>query len=208
MRKLLSLLLVAVMLLSTLVLTSCDFMNTVEGFINDILGKEEEIRYTITEEEWNEMLKISNYTFKAETQGISIVIASAGSLLRYETDYPEIPEYSQAIAVDFANKVLITRYPDGTWTGQNFDESLTEITEVTLDTIGYFEDVVYADLVYEEATKSYTYKDETTIYSFKFENGVLVLGEMLPVDTTIDAQMTISDIGTTKVEIPEYQLAQ
>ena len=67
MRKILSLVLVAIMLLSTLVLTSCDtetIMQMIESIMQDQgLVAPKEVRYTITEEEWNAVMDATNFTF-------------------------------------------------------------------------------------------------------------------------------------------------
>ena len=61
MKKLLSLALVAVMLCTTLMLTSCEaVMKLVQMYY--IMDMESNIRYTVTEEEWNAAINLENYS--------------------------------------------------------------------------------------------------------------------------------------------------
>ena len=59
MKKLLSFTLVAIMLLTTLMLTSCDLLNQAKDYVHGLIGIET-TRYTITEEEWNNLPVIDN----------------------------------------------------------------------------------------------------------------------------------------------------
>lgn len=199
MKRFLSLTLVAIMLLTTLMLTSCDPIAEVKGFVNKILGKEE-TRYTITEDEWNAALDGTNYTATLESEGYTVIGAMAYPYAKTEIIAEDYPEYNQTAYMDMKNGYIYVK-ADSEWAKTGEDSIIMEESDVALRTeLG---ELNYADLVYDEATKSYNAKDEDTIYSFYFENGALVYVEMVPADTTINASQIVTNIGTTVIELPQ-----
>lgn len=200
MKKILSLTLVAVMLLTTLMLSSCEFMDTVMDFVNDIMGKEEEVRTTITEEEWLNTLEITNFTITMEAAGADVLMAFDDSLIEYNVSQGKEGYH---IFMDLEKGVIVAE-EESKWIGVKTE--VTDEKSITLGTLGLLEDINYADLVYEEANKTYIAKSTSTIFSFTFENGVLVSAELLPVDVEEDGIGYITAIGTTVVEIPEYEM--
>ena len=66
MKKFLSLTLVAMMLLTTFMLTSCDaVMELIQQYIP---GAKSEVRYTVPEAEWNAAFKMENYTVTSKNE--------------------------------------------------------------------------------------------------------------------------------------------
>ena len=88
MKRILSLTLVAVMLLSTLVLTSCD---AITDFFGGLFGgetKEEPARTTITEMEWRNAYKNNNYTLDFEQGGMRAILIVDDTVMKMEfVDY-------------------------------------------------------------------------------------------------------------------------
>ena len=79
MKKLLSFTLVAVMLLSTLMLSSCDFLtNIFNPSSNQDAG-----RTTITEMEWLNAFNVTNYTMNVQMNGESIITVIAADTKGY-----------------------------------------------------------------------------------------------------------------------------
>ena len=62
MKKIVSLMLVAVMMVMTL--TSCDL-------VDKLFGNDTETRYTITEEEWNAIMAMKNYTVNTTGKNVT-----------------------------------------------------------------------------------------------------------------------------------------
>ena len=200
MKRFLSFMLVAIMLLLTFALTSCDPVNDVKSFVNKVLGKEEETRYTITENEWNTAFNVANYTVSMESDGYSIVAELAYPYMKYAMSVPGAgDEYNQTVFMNLSTGELYAQQ-DSEWVKANAGDTADE-SEVALK--NEMVDIKFADLSYDEASKAYTYKDEDTYYSFKFENGKLVSIEMLSVDVSISARQTVTNIGTTTVEMPQ-----
>ena len=77
MKKLLSFTLVAVMLLSTLVLSSCDLLNQAKDFVHNLIGIEDgaEGRTTITKEELETSEEIQGYINELDKASIKALIA-------------------------------------------------------------------------------------------------------------------------------------
>ena len=64
MKKLISFALVVVMLLSTLVLSSCDeALKILNDYLDSQNNVQKEIRNTVTDEEWADILQSNNFTY-------------------------------------------------------------------------------------------------------------------------------------------------
>ena len=91
MKRFTSLMLVAIMLISTLMLTSCDPIGSVKGFVNKVLGKEtgEPAQETqITLEQWLAAGELTNYTVVMdEGYGFEITVSVANNLAMIKYHY-------------------------------------------------------------------------------------------------------------------------
>ena len=191
MRRILSLTLVAVMLLSTLALTSCD---AITGFLSGLFGNEPEVRTTITEAEWQKTFLLENYTIKS-TVDYNLEMLIDGSAMKISMSYSTM---SIELLADTEKDLAFYQY-DTAWIATQ-----TEISGLVGDaSLNYwFRDLKYEEFVYEETTKSYTVKTETKIYDLHFENGVLSNAMIMPKSTTNTGCIEIKNIGSTKVELP------
>ena len=208
MRRILSLALVTVMLLSTFMLTSCDFnqtWNDVRGFVEGMIDKYiggSDVRTTIDEAEWDNLYNSTNYTvIQKDSEGYySIEVADTKARI-----VAEFEGYKQSIVYDFEGGCLLSETKVG-WVGSK-SEFLPSVEYIILgETIGLYE-VEFEDLVYDEATKTYVWEDgEYIVYKFQFENGVLSYAiaeaEYMGMKETIE----IKNVGTTVIDIPSYMI--
>ena len=198
MKRLLAFVLLVVMLASTFALTSCELIKVqidtsgLWGLIDKIVGKETstEVRYTITQEEWNANIHMRNFT----------MVAGRGTYFKQTEQAVEVE--GQMMVRKNGVDYLLSK--DGyKWYGTPCDDF-----PVTYTLYERFEmDFKFTDLVYNEEYHSYDleiYEDE--IMSFSFENGVLVY-----ITIIFDYEsMTIGfkDVGTTVIDIPEFTIVE
>ena len=202
MKKLLSLLIVAVMLLSTL--TACD-LETAKGYLVNFLeqftttAKEDKVvRTTVTEEEYMNAFKVNNFTVKADTGEEGVYLVVDGSKIIYQIS---MGESGMSLKCDLEKHVIISSTSAGDLAYLSEDVASEE--EVTLANMGLLESYAYETLTYNEERKSYTYSDEYEIVEFFFEDGTLAKVVMsTPDDNTVQGE--VYDIGTSVVEIGEY----
>jgi uncharacterized lipoprotein YehR (DUF1307 family) len=202
MKKLLSLLIVAVMLLSTL--TACD-LETAKGYLVNVLeqftttAKEDKVvRTTVTEEEYVNAFKVNNFTVKAGTGEEGVYMVVDGSKIIYQIS---MGESGISIKCDLEKHVIISSTSTGDLA--YFSEDVASEGEVTLENVGLLESYAYETLTYNEERKSYTYSDEDEILEFFFEDGALAKVVMSnPNDTAVQGE--VYDVGTSVVELGEY----
>ena len=200
MKRFLSLTLVAIMLLSTLMLSSCDFIDNAKGFIGGLFGNGDDESTKITEAEWDAMFQITNFTIYAQVEGIEMYVAVADSLVQYELT---LGEYSEKYFADVSKGLVIAEY-QSSWVGEENGSALTETGKVTLGAFGWLDGIEYSDLTYNQGIGAYEAKDESTFYEFRFKDGVLVFIGMKPVDSSVNGVQKVTNIGTTTVTLPEY----
>lgn len=210
MKKLLSLTLVALVLLTSLV--SCD-METAKGYLINFLEQftttpetQEEFRTTITEEEWNATFQSANFTITVTARDEGGRIAVTDSAIIYEVNTGEI---SMGILVDVANECLLSETKAG-WLAyymEGLSAELEEIGGITLEMIGLSPDEgSFAELVYNEETKAYTMSEEGSTGEFFFEDGLLAKGTISTGEGDYAQSYEITNVGTTVIEIPEYTI--
>ena len=207
MRRILSLTLVAIMLLSTFMLTSCDeALKMLNDFMNSQTTTEssntntvpDEIRYTVTKEEWDDILQSNNFTYTQQIgtykQTVSFSVAGVEVKL-----YGVIGAYYVTIdGVDYM--FTLDRY--GEWVKRDSDILISSITldealsRQSIDLTSFFEMAEY-----NEETKTYLWREGTTQLEFYFENGKLVYMSGKEADTEM---LRIENVGTTTVEIPDF----
>ena len=204
MKKFLSLTLVAIVLLSTLVFTSCDIESILGGGVQITPNPEKEARAAITEMEWLKAFNINNY---------SLEIISGNEKYHYDITekafFGELFEKkdgsfvsSEKVYLDITNGYQIEQTENG-WVGSKIELTGEEMHEMIAM---FVPKINFADLVYQEATKSYLYKNEDIIFDFYFENGKIVRMEGMSTLPDDDSQIILSNVGTTTVELPEYSV--
>lgn len=203
MKRFLSLTLVAIMLFSTLMFTSCA---EVKSLINKVLGREE-VRYTIAADEWAKVDSINNFTMIRSNKSDDY---TSKQIFKYTTDalymyqgytFEEYDGIINEAYVDFKSQYVIQLDEQGNWVGV-YVEGLSEMYK-----IDKLFDIAFEDLVYDEDTKAYVYTDEwNQLYSFYFENGNLVRVMVASTNAEINETAIIENIGTTTVTLPQYTI--
>lgn len=210
MKKLLSLTLVALVLLTSLV--SCD-METAKGYLVNFLEQftttpetQKEIRTTITQEEWNATFQSANFTITVTAGDEGGRIAVTDSAIIYEVNSDGL---SMGILVDVANECLLSETKAG-WLAyymEGLSAELGEMGDITLEMIGLSPDESsFAELVYNEETKAYTIAEEGSTGEFFFEDGLLSKGVISMGEGEYATSYEITNVGTTVIEIPEYSI--
>ena len=208
MKRFLSLTLVVIMLLTTLMLTSCDPIAEAKGLINKVLGREEkEVRYTVTADEWAKVASINDFTatmsesYDGATVNITMAVTpdAAKVVMEYHTAGGNM---DVEMYWDIKEGYAIQPDGNGNWVGYETSEDILEEMGIN----AFVSEINFSDLVYEEATKSYLYEDkeEDTLYNFYFENGNLVRLTATSLDPEYPATATIDNFGKTTVTLPEY----
>lgn len=197
MKRILSLTLVAIMMLTTMSLTSCEML---KGFIDGFVG-ELTTRTTITEEEWNKIEDISNFTLEMNTNPGKYIIEVSEDFLRLERS--NSAGYYANMAYDLKNGYLLSETAVG-WLAYEGLGVAPSKDELKIFEMGFLDKVEFSALTYNEETKSYTYQSEDAIYEFRFENGALRSIDARGVDPEDTTNVKISNVGTTVVEISEY----
>ena len=195
MKKLLSLMLVAVMLLATLSLTSCDLSAIFGGSSTTTTPPEVEIRTTITELEWRKVYTSTNYELTLEAEDMKISVISSDTAMY--VDYMGLKLF-----VDPKTGAYISESEAG-YVGMVMGESMLG-EDMSLGGMGLFPTIEFSELVYDEQRKVYTYKNEDAIGEFQFEDVKLVYATVVPADTTVNGMFEIKNVGTTVLELPEY----
>ena len=203
MKRFLSLTLIAIMLLSTLIFTSCNYVNQAKDFVHGIFGIGDDARYTITEEEWNNAFEITNYTAIMMTDEYNVITSLDYPYMKYEMVSLDDSGLSEVMYMDLQTGDIYYE-ENGKWvklTGQYMivDEERTSLkVDLRIDEINF------DDLEYDKETKSYNYNQRTEAdMVFKFENGVLVSVEMFMKAGLDNTKQIATNFGTTVVELPQ-----
>lgn len=209
MKKILSLTLVAIMLLSTLALTSCnEVFEKVGGFVGGVVDKiipdkEPEYRTTITEFEWHQVAFIDNFTLEAKSDYQNITLVVDGDLLKADVEASEEAEIH--MIVDMKNYCLITKTGAG-WLAYKADVEMGMSVKPTLGEIGYLPEIEFSELEYSEEKGAYIYTDDMEVSEFYFRDGTLYEANIY--DYTTEAEITaraqIKNVGSSVVEKVEY----
>ncbi len=216
MKKLLSIILLVAMLAVAMV--SCK----PEDPTTDPTTPNAEARTTITAEEWAAACALDNYTY--EQQGTTVytmdgqtqtqessAICKRSATASYEK-YVETgdPDYEVYMVVEDGVCYVVRPLEGGTFDVWTTESGLYNLSE-NLD----FETATFESLVYNAETKAYDFnmnEDGMNVtYSFYFENGVIVkiVASATMTEGTVSATMsivvTISNIGTTTVDVPAFE---
>ena len=200
MKRILSLALICIMLISVLTLTSCQVYKTVDGFVKDKLQDWGVItRTTITREEWDANWYSNNFSLVYTRNGEfeSDIIKTETTMKGYMGE--QLIYFNTVDGVVY----IIIQMEDGNWyAGEWGNEDLAEYTLYdALDGDCYD---IYDELKYDNSKQVYTWSDDELTAEFKFENGALIIAVFEDVET--GEKLTISNVGTTSFEIPEYTI--
>ena len=196
MKKFLSLTLVAIMLLSTLMLTSCDaVMELLQQYISGLVP---EVRYTVTEDEWNAAVKMENYTVTSKNEDGTV------DVYKFSKDgYISDTEYGKKTYVFKDGNAYYLQQVGDSWVADSFGIDARTHTPLML-----LDNVSFANFTYNEARKVYVYTEDFATLEVYFENGVMVKFAMImdAGEKTLTFEYVISDVGTTVVDIPKYTM--
>ena len=159
MKKIVSLMLVAIMMVMTL--TSCDL-------VDKLFGNDTETRYTITEEEWNTIMAMKNYT--VNTTGKFVTTTTLNGETQTSEDnstvnakFTEDSQYYKSEGTRYGGETIVYEYyyatKDGVKYKLNADGSNAYEYEWESETFYDFcfgdSEVAFEDLTYDEAEKAY-----------------------------------------------------
>ena len=217
MKKILSISLVAVMLLSTLLLTSCDVASILGNFGGNFgfattpaettpaeTTPPAPKRFTITEAEWEAILNSTNYTWKISAfsqDSVYLVTDNAAKItIKYGDD-------TMTAYLEYKNGVVYQindREGNGQWVAF---EVATEWSETSLGkTVGLDSVEFFEELQYNEATKSYIHEEDGEKAEFFFEDGKFVKGTIVDLEDSLYS-WSVENVGTTTVTLPEYTVS-
>ena len=201
MKRILSFLLIAIMLFSMFLLTSCDPIGYVESFVNKVFGVD---RYTVTEDEWNNAFNISNYTAILLSDEHKVITSLDYPYMKYEMFNLKDTEQSALVYIVDLKTGDIYYNEDGEWIVVNEKSYIVDESRASLREDLRIDEINFNDLEYDDETKSYTYnKLMEADLVFKFENGVLVSIEMFMKAGLDNTKQIATNFGTTVVELPQ-----
>lgn len=207
MKKILSLTLVAVMLCTTLMLTSCDAV--MEMLKQYIPGLDSGVRYTVTEAEWMAAINMENYTV-VENSNVSLD-GETTTLYKYTKDgyYLKAGSKEKFYAFEGDECYLLEKGENGMVGKYAGSEKINRLP------MFWISDASLSAFTYDEANHAYVFSEEMEImegftkkvaFEVRFENGVLVNLTVAIGDNF--STYTISDVGTTVVDIPKYTIGE
>ena len=200
MKKILSLILVVITLLSTLALTSCDA--AMEMFIdymnaqntNQSTTPPDEIRHTITKEEWIAFADAKNFTAYNKYES-SIVYCTEYAVKLVDMNDPDKSVDPCTFFILKNNTCYTLFQSSGEWWASEYNSVLDQFNSLTLEShldSGMFTEEFYDSLVFNEETNTY----EMASVEIYFEYGILVYFK-------IEGNLIFGDVGSTVIEIPE-----
>lgn len=202
MKRIVSFLLVFVMLSSSLILTACDPIESIMSIFDKPDGtdnSENEIRTTVTKEEWKNVYKLTNHTIRLSFDGVILTVKAADTCVKmdlYMTGSGNTTTY-----YNLDNNTIIYKSSMG-WIGYVSD-SVPIIGSPKLEDLGYLPEISYDELVYDENSRSYTYEDNYSKVTLNFENGTLKDAHIISSD---DEEIKIANVGTTVIELPAHMI--
>lgn len=202
MKKILSLVLVCVMMISALILTSCqDTYKNVESFVKEQLENFGVIaRTTITEEEWLNAWNSENFTVSSSNDEMTLGVLRSGNKFKINM-FGEI-FYIEKVA---GKTLAIMKEGDAWYSMESAGIEASFWAESTLDDVVGLNFVEkFDEFEYDAEKQAYVYSEGQFIAELKFENGVLVDGIITSTQDDNSAKVVISNVGSTSVDIPEY----
>ena len=160
----------------------------------DESNTEEEIRYTVTPEEWEAMIVEKNFTLERIENGETVTVQ------KY-TEYALDVDGSLFVFIDDKTYQLVEE-EDG-WFA--YDCTYLELLHG-----GLLEECYMEDFEYDENEKVYVYKygeEMGCTLTIKFENGLPVNMTIVYFGESSDVVIRLmSNVGTTVIDLPEYEL--
>ena len=167
-----------------------------------VFEEKEDVRTTVTEEEWNSWINCTNFTLEYVSDEDSFIYKSTENAIEME---------SGTIILFIDDKQYYLKETENGYVA--YDCTDMEFTHNGLLSGGF----VYDEFVYNELLGAYVFDglDESGVWwEVKFENGVpvsIVWMEIIEVDgvekTFITGKM-YTDVGTTVIDIPDYVFAE
>lgn len=176
-----------------------------------------EIRTTVTAEEFEANMNQTNYTMSFEAEATYLQEPAYGMVMVSAT-----ATYSDLVSTGIASPVpyYVVKQDDvwygvieseNGWIGQVVNISDENAIAPLVACVSIFNlDHTYDSLVYDTEKKAYTFTQEVEdgwqMYCYYFEEGKIIKCEMLDTDSYGNGRITlsISNIGTTVIEIPEF----
>ena len=218
MKKFLSLALVAVMLLSTLLLTSCD-VASILGNLGGSFGSattpaettpEETTppapkRYTITEAEWEAILNSTNYTWKISHESNSVEYFVGDNAVCMISKQGDISNTVYGENKNGKVYQIMDPHQNGQWVAFEDEYASWDDDPSWGKQTGLADGELFEILQYNEATKSYIAEDNGAKVEFFFEDGKLIKATATD-ETNPDSYWVIENVGTTVVTVPQYKM--
>jgi hypothetical protein len=214
MKKILTLALAVLMLVTTLMFTSCDvnsLMEMIGGNFGSATTPEETTppapkRYTITEAEWEAILESNNYTWKTSYDSSNsveyFVEDNAACMISKRSDI----NYTAYLEKKNGKVYQITDpYQNGQWVAFEDEQTSWKDTPSLGKQTGLADSELFEKLQYNEATKSYIAEDGDDKAEFFFEDGKLIKATITD-GTNPDRYVMIENVGTTVVTLPQYKM--
>lgn len=204
MKRIISIILVAIMLVSALALTSC------EGLFTKEQEQPEQIptptpeaqptppRTTVTKTEWDANFQAINFTIDVTQQDESAVLKQTDTVAYMQSD-----EEGGVYYLIKGGKTYCVSLEGGKWEAVETDEW----EPMALVMWSMNADIPYESFTYDEAAGAYVYTVEHATATVRFEDGVvksLVISYGDNHDMT--REFVFSNIGTTTVEVPSYEV--
>ena len=198
MKKLLSLVLVMIMLITAL--TSCELLNQL--FPTDDKPVET-IKRTVTEEEWNANLEMSNFEISNESNLPATYYLDVSGKVTENAVYLVTGNGPDLFAV----------CKDGIW--YQLQKAEEEYSATNVDYSGIkLKDIMnlgaYADYSYDEQKGAYVMTEAESSIEVYFENGNIARVEVNTTDEceTYYIKYYLKNVGTTVIDIPEFTIVE
>ena len=211
MKKLLSVVLLAVMLLGTFPLTGCDATLASLHNIIVLLTPTEAgpAVTTITKEDWDAAMEGCNFTTDAVNGDLKMHAEFTDTVIYQTVNNTASNEAAQEgyMAIIDGVGYSINDSGDGyvareaSFTRQTFGQAVSSMSEISdLNEI-------YDSLTYNSEDKSYHYENENFSMDIRFENGSIVTAHAVIISQSPQIVYDFCDFGTTVVELPGYTFA-
>jgi hypothetical protein len=218
MKKFLSLALAAIMLLSTLMFTSCDVNSIMEmlgGNFGSVTTPAETTpaettppapkRYTITEAEWEAILNSTNYTIKSSYDSNSVEYFMGDNAVCMTSKKGDISNTAYLEKKNGKIYEITDPNKNGQWVAFEYEDFSWDNVPSLGKQTGLGDSEFFEKLQYNEATKSYIGEEDGDKAEFFFEDGKLIKATITD-GTHADMYLVIKNVGTTVVTVPQYKM--
>ncbi len=213
MKKLFSLMLVAMMLLTTL--TGCNVLVTLQNLLDPTVPSATSpttdtstaSSTTVTREEFLAAMECTNFTSSAANTTQQQFWKCTETAMHFTDLVNQVVQYEAYFGTVDNEKYLISKNGDKYIAIKQ--DYPTIIFGDYIVSLWEFEDcnAVFDSLVYDEANKSYKCEHEKLTMDIRFENGKIKSVHAVMTLTSSVVTYDFYDFGTTVIELPEYTLA-